>query len=264
MTYRARNIVLAVALAVVAALLTGFYVTNYKRTVQHGEHHVSVYVATKDIPAGTSGADVQSGGYLKKVDVPRRARVPGAITQPGQLDKYVAKDQVNAGEQVSVRRFTTQANSGPRAQLKGPLRAIQFSGTQSQVLAGTLKAGDHVDVVANLKTDDQGQSSHWDRVVLRDLVVLKAPEAPGATGKLEGNQQQFSLMLAATDTQMPKLWFVLKNADANSSTDGGWALVLRPVVGDTDSPEALEWIRTVVLDGMSRSQIRRAINGGLR
>ena len=37
MTYRLRNIGIAIALAVVAALLTTFYVTNYKRSVQHGE-----------------------------------------------------------------------------------------------------------------------------------------------------------------------------------------------------------------------------------
>ena len=58
MTYRIRNIGIAVALAVVAALLTTFYVTNYKRTVQQGEETVPVYVASHDIPLGTSGADV--------------------------------------------------------------------------------------------------------------------------------------------------------------------------------------------------------------
>jgi hypothetical protein len=45
MTYRVRNIVIAVALAAVAALLTSFYVTSYKRHVQRGEDHVTVLVA---------------------------------------------------------------------------------------------------------------------------------------------------------------------------------------------------------------------------
>ena len=55
MTYRARNILVAVALALVAALLTTFYVTNYKRNVQTGEDTVKVFVAAKDVPAGTPG-----------------------------------------------------------------------------------------------------------------------------------------------------------------------------------------------------------------
>ncbi len=61
MTYRLRNIGIAIALAVVAALLTTFYVTNYKRSVQHGESKVPVYVASHDIELGTSGSDVDTG-----------------------------------------------------------------------------------------------------------------------------------------------------------------------------------------------------------
>ena len=58
MTYRIRNIIVAVALAVVAALLTTFYVANYKRHVrQSREHRSRCIVATKDIPQGTPGAD---------------------------------------------------------------------------------------------------------------------------------------------------------------------------------------------------------------
>ena len=260
MTYRARNIVLAVALAVVAALLTGFYVTNYKRTVQHGEHHVSVYVAAKDIPAGTSGADVASGGYLQKESVPRRARVPGAITQPSQIDKYVAKDTVYAGEQVSTRRFTTTHNAGVRGQLKGPQRAIQVTGNATQLLAGTLKPGDHVDLVGNFKLNDSG-SNAFSRVVLRDLLVLQAPAAVGSAGKLDPNQQNVTAMLRVTDTQVQKFWFTVNNADGKAL---GWSLDLRPAVDPTDSPEVLEWVKTLMLDGLNRYQIHRASTGGLR
>src|ERR671933_1196014 len=170
MTYRARNIVLAVALAVVAALLTGFYVTNYKRTVQHGEHQVPVLVAAKDTPAGTAGADLQARHFLSSVSVPRRNVVPGAISSPSQVEKLVATQATYAGEQVSTRRFSSPSNSGVKAQLKGPLRAVQISGDSDQVLAGTLKDGDHVDLVADL--------DKFDRVVLRDVLVLRAPDAP--------------------------------------------------------------------------------------
>ena len=59
MTYRLRNIMIAVALALVAALLTSFYVTNYQRNVERDATDVEVFVATRDIPVGTSGADLQ-------------------------------------------------------------------------------------------------------------------------------------------------------------------------------------------------------------
>ena len=66
MNYRAKNIGIAVALAALAAILTSVYVVNYKRHVQHGEGKVTVLVAARDIPAGTSGADVIDQKMLGK------------------------------------------------------------------------------------------------------------------------------------------------------------------------------------------------------
>lgn len=260
MTYRARNIVLAVALAVVAALLTGFYVTNYKRSVQHGEHHVTVLVAAKDIPSGTPGGELQSHHFLKAVSVPRRDVVPGAISKPDDVDNKVATQATYAGEQVSTRRFSSPSNSGVRAQLKGPLRAVAFTGTPEQVLAGTLKTGDTVDLIGNFKVPEDAQV-HFSRVILRDLKVLKAPPSPGATGKLEGSNQDLPVMLAVGDTQVQKLWWIVNNGDG---VKNGWSLALRPQTDPSDSPEVIEWWKTELLDGLNRSQIRRAGNGGLR
>ena len=57
MTYRVRNILIAVALAVVAGLLTLFYVTSYKKHVDSQQKSVSVLVAKDDIPAGVGTAE---------------------------------------------------------------------------------------------------------------------------------------------------------------------------------------------------------------
>ena len=58
MTYRTRNIFIAVGLALIAAMLTMFYVANYKRHVRQDESTVQVYVATKDVPAGRPAVHV--------------------------------------------------------------------------------------------------------------------------------------------------------------------------------------------------------------
>src|ERR687885_494325 len=102
MTERARNIVIAVVLAGVAALLVGLYVSNYQRHVRNGEEHVTVYTATRDIPAGT-------------------------------------------------------------------LRAVQVQGNANQLLAGTIRHGDHVDLVATFKykaDDNQNATYAATRTVL--------------------------------------------------------------------------------------------------
>jgi Flp pilus assembly protein CpaB len=169
------------------------------------------------------------------------------------------------GEQVTKSRFGGANELGVRAQLKGTLRALQISANPNQILAGTLKAGDHVDLVGNMKVDTSngsGLSKHYDRIVLRDLLVLRAPAAADAkTANLSNTNQSFNVMLAVTDSQASKLLFVVKNADPNSSPDGGWALELRPVTNAADSPENIESIDTVLLDGLSPAERARVIGG---
>ena len=79
-TNRLWQVVAAAGLALLAVLLTTFYVTNYKRHVQHSEAQVSVVLAAKDIPVDTPGSELLSGKWLTKQMVPRRQVVPGAIS----------------------------------------------------------------------------------------------------------------------------------------------------------------------------------------
>ncbi len=253
MTYRLRNIGIAVALAIVAALLTTFYVTNYKRTVQQGEQKVPVYVASHDIKLGTPGSTVAHGSLLRLEHVSRRSVVPGAISQPSQIDKLVAVEPIYAGEQISTRRFRTAQEQGIRAQLKGNLRALQVPGTQSQLLGGSLKEGDRVDLVGNWLMPEDSQT-HVTRVVLRDLLVLQAPDAANVGGKLGANPNEpFFALLAMTDAQAEKFWWVAKNGD--------WTLQLRPVTDASDSPDRIENAKTVGLDGLAGRERRRATGG---
>ncbi len=263
MTYQLRNVVIAVVLGLLAAVLTTVYVTNYRKNVQHGQQDVGVLVASKDIPAGTSGAAIVSGHMLVQKTIPRTALVPGAISSPDQIARLVSTQEVMVGEQVTKSRFGGANELGVRAQLKGTLRAIQIAADPNQILAGTLRAGDHVDVVGNMKVESSasGSSVHYDRVVLRDLLVLRAPTPPNANSASLSSTQKYSVMLAVTDSQAPKLLFVTDNADPNASQDGGWTLQLRPVTNAADSPENIESINTILLDGLSPAERARVIGG---
>jgi Flp pilus assembly protein CpaB len=253
MTYRLRNIGIAIVLAVVAALLTTFYVTNYKRSVQHGEQNVPVYVATHDIALGTSGADVAQGGGLQVEQVPRRSVVPGAISQPDQIADKVAVQPIYAGEQVSTQRFRSVQEQGIQAQLKGNMRALQVPGSANQLLNGTLKDGDKVDVVGTWLMPETSQN-HVSRVVLRNLLVLEAPETNAVESHLSANPNEgFTVMLAMTDSQATKFWWVVNN--------GEWSLQLRPVTDPSDSPEEINNSKTNAMDGLNARQRNRARSG---
>jgi pilus assembly protein CpaB len=247
MTYRIRNISIAVALGLVAALLTSFYVTNYQRNVRKDETNVPVFVAKSDIPAGTAGADVARKGMLVKTELVRRSVVPGAISNPEQVLDLVSTQPIYAGEQVTTRRFATPAERGIRSQLKGTMRAFQLAGDQHQLLAGTLNAGDRVDLIGSIEVSDQA-NQFLTRVVLRDIEVLEAAGSPNSQEKLAANPGLY-VLLAVTDTQIQKLFHLIRH--------GEWSLQLRPPLKANDSPESVQTNRTVIYEGLRAAQIEK-------
>jgi Flp pilus assembly protein CpaB len=246
MTYRLKNIVIAVALALVAGLLTVFYVTNYKRDIRSAESSVTVWVASKDIPAGTSGSEV-AHGYLTKQQVAKRSVTPGAIASADQLGDQVTADTIFAGEQVTTRRFTSKSEQGIRAQLTGNKRAVAVPGEAEQLLAGTLEDGDHVDVVGTWNFPEE-KTRHVSRIVLRDIVVLDAASVQDTSEKITNpDRAAFSAILAVTDAQAQKLWWIVKN--------GEWSLELRPATDAADSPESVESATSMLVDGIGAAKL---------
>jgi len=81
---------------------------------------------------------------------------------------------------------------------------------------------------------------------LRDIRVLRtSPE--GLNGKLPtGAGQSYSILVAVTDTQVQKLFYVMKNAD--------WSLELRPIVDAADSAEHVETAGSVLTAGTGRNR----------
>jgi pilus assembly protein CpaB len=238
MTYRTRNITIAVGLALAAMLLTLVYVTSYRRSVQHSQATVNVYVAAHDIPAGTSGRDLASTHAFKTMAVPRHAVVPGAITDPSQIASLVLAQPLYAGDQLSAQRFSDVHAEGVSGQIKGPMRAVQVPGDANQLLAGTLKAGDKIDLVANLRSDPSVQQPET-KIVLRNLSVLQAPSSTAAVST--GAAATTFVILAVSDQQVERLFYVLKNAD--------WTFELRPAFAAKDGPVRIESGTTILHGG---------------
>lgn len=253
--YRLRNAVIAGGLALVGALLVAAYVTSYRNSVTRGADLVSVYVAAHDIAAGTNGASIAGAGDLKQVSVLRRSVVPGAITNASQIAKLSAAQTIYSGEQITIRQFRAFVQQGPLSAISGNLRAIAIPGSANQLLAGVVKNGDHVDVLANVKYVVGGQTKTVSRYILRDLLVVYAPAASGGTSGTISNPgaTNNSITLAVTDQQASKLFFTMQNAS--------WSLVLRPVGKTSDSGNDLETMQNLVGDGLSPSQVSQATNG---
>ena len=249
--YRLRNTLVATGLALIGIVLVLLYVTGYRNNVLRGADLVQVFVAARDIPQGTTGADVAGGGYLERQSVLRRNVVSGAISTTDQIGDLAAGGTIVAGEQITVRQFQPVAQQGVLAGISGNQRAMTVPGDENQLLSGTIKDGDHVDVLVNFRYSISpgsgaaaagGLSRVVSRIILRNLLVLRAPASGGT-----------SITLAVTDTQAQKLLFAVKNSS--------WWLVLRPVARPADSPESIETIENLLSDGLGPKALQELTGG---
>ena len=88
-------------------------------------------------------------------------------------------DPIHKGEQITLRQFGPMAQAGIFAKFSGKERAIAVTGEPTQLLAGTVSDGDRVDVVADVHYTSRGSARASSRVILRNLLVLEAPDGDG-------------------------------------------------------------------------------------
>jgi Flp pilus assembly protein CpaB len=236
--YRIRNIVIAAALAAAAVLLTVVYVTSARNDTATGKENVTVYVPSKNYAIGTPGSTI--AGNLDKQTIARKYAAPQAVSNPAQLKGLYLTQPVYTGEQLTLNRFALPKAQGIRAELKGDQRALQVPGTADQLLAGTLIVGDRVDVVANLK-DPTNNAEVKSSVVLRNLRVLQTDDANGGSKLQQSESSTNEVVLAVTDDQAQRLYYVMKNGD--------WTLELRPVKKPKDSNRSADTFTTVLAGG---------------
>jgi Flp pilus assembly protein CpaB len=236
--YRIRNIAIAAVLAAAAVLLTVIYVTSARSDVAAGKENVTVYVPSQDFSVGTAGSKI--AGSLDKQTIARKNAAPAAVSDPTLLKGLYLTQPVYKGEQLTLNRFALPKEQGIRAELKGNQRALQVPGTSDQVLAGTLVVGDRVDVVALLK-DPRDNANVQSAIALRNLRVLALEDSAGGSGLDRANNPEKAVILAVTDAQAQRLYYVMKNGD--------WTLQLRPVKKPSDSRRSTDTFATVLAGG---------------
>jgi pilus assembly protein CpaB len=109
MARRSLAVIFAVSLAVIGAALVLFYARSADARALQGQEVVDVYVATKDIPAGTSAEAAVDRGWLRKESFAQKGVPAGALTEvSGPIKQQVAATDIAAGEIVLSKRFADQ------------------------------------------------------------------------------------------------------------------------------------------------------------
>jgi Flp pilus assembly protein CpaB len=236
MSYRTRNIAIASGLALLAVVFMIVYVSKARHSSSSaagvGKGVVSVLFAAQDITAGTPGSDLQSGAFVTRT-VPASAAVPDSISSPTAVRGEVATTDILKGEAVTARKFAPMAAAGVRSRIVGLERVVQVAGDENQILDGTLKPGDRVDILGSWNTPENCGSCHVSRVVVPNVLVVATSAEIGA-----GDQGLAPIQLRLTASEAARVFWLSKNGD--------WWLTLRPVVKPRSGGAGAESSRTLL------------------
>jgi Flp pilus assembly protein CpaB len=214
-TTRQGTILLGVIAAIIAAVALVVYLNHYRSSVSPPP--VSVLVAKKTIPQGTSG-DVlaKSTSFYQVTQLPKDQVLSGAITDSSTLAGQVALTDVNPNSQLTADQFG--AASGVQYQLGPNQRAVVVDLGSPQSVGGQIGTGSHVDVwVTSSAQASNGVARPIAKLLFQDMYVL------GISGA--------NVTLRTTPTQSGQLIYA-------SSNDTIW-LVLRPTIGTTPKPPVI-------------------------
>jgi len=205
---------------------------------------VPVLVATHNISAGTPASSIAGSVQLEHIVAGNRAA--GAVSALPQVTGKFVSQNIYQGDQITFRRFQPLAAQGVKGSIAGKLRILEISGDPSQLLSGTVEAGDRVDVLASIQVPGASSNVPATRIVLRNIKVLTTPQAK-KTGAFSSGKGNTTVLLQLTDEQAQKLFYIVNNAD--------WTFVLRPRAAvASDSGASVDWANTLLSSGLGPAQ----------
>lgn len=212
-------IVVALALSLVTSMLVYNYLKGAsQKTFKEG---MTVVVAKMDIPPKTKIVPEM----VQEMKMPAEYMQPGIVTEMKSVIGVVTREKLIAGEQITERRLLLEGKSAGFTGIIPPnMRAVTVAVTEVTGVAGFVKAGDYVDVVAIFDKNDTGE--HAGNLILQNVLVLAAnhetelgnPEA--ASKDKKDVVKTATVTLAVSPDEAPKL--------AVSEEKGKIRLALRP------------------------------------
>jgi Flp pilus assembly protein CpaB len=210
---------------------------------------VTVLVAKRLIPKGTTGASLAAKNLFVVTTVPKGDLKLGALSDPGVLRGTVAATDIFPSQQLTTADFRSTSAGALASQLTGTWRAVALPSLDAAhgISPGT-QAGDHVDVYGQLDARSPVGGGNTLGLLLPDVLILATPtEAPpGSTAPISGNY-----ILRVPSNQAPRLAYMAENGKI-------W-FVLRPATGAKGTNPA--FVTSENIFGGSRGQGRVIVGG---
>jgi Flp pilus assembly protein CpaB len=256
---RGGTVALGISAAALAGVLLLVYASHYRASVSDANEPVTVLIAKQLIEKGTSADVIARGHLLEATTLPQKELRSGAVSDLSAMSGRVTVDTVYPGQQVTVADFAATPSDSLATQLTAAQRAIAIPLDSSHGLIGNVRTGDHVDVLAGFDVqpvtragtpvNTSGQARPVLRVIMRNLLVLSAPQA--AKNALGSTANQ-NVVLRTTSQQAADLAF--------ASDNGKLWLVLRPRTGAAPTQETLVTPETLLL-GVSPVLVLHSLGG---
>ena len=215
----------AIVLAVAASLGVYLYVTGADKRAEDKVQLVDAYVASQDIPKGTTGDTALADGLLTPAKVLKGSVPPSAITDSSELKGKVAASTISSRQYITTSSFVSpsEGGGGSLAAAIGDknLVAVTISVDAQRGVANQIAPGDKVDMIS---VSDAGSS-----YILTGVKVL-AVGSETAASAAGGNGQP-----SATAAQSGLITFEVNPTDAlrivQENKAGTLYLVLEPLSG---------------------------------
>ena len=180
-----RTVVVAVAVAVgvVASLLSYVFLNNAQQNAYHNAKLVPAYVITKPIPRLLTGSEAVSGGYIVQKKVPAEFRPSTAVTNVAVIRDQAAGANLPTGEVVVSGMFQSPDAIASVASETVPQGDVAISVSVDQVhgVAGLIQPGDKVDILVDLNGNQETYLFQSVPVLAVGTTLVPAPGTAAAT-----------------------------------------------------------------------------------
>ena len=247
----------ALSVAAVGTVAVFAYASGADRRALQGQQTVTAYVATKDVPAGTTARKALDDGLIAQELIARKGVPQGALTRiDGSNDKLVATSELQAGELVLSQRFGTTAATDGRIAVPAGKMAISLSLDDPSHVGTFVGVGSHVAVYDTFnvqETDTKGRTPAGDhlqdrheltratRVLVPDVEVLAVGTTTTvASGTAKDASSSSGMQNASSQTPVALLVTLAVTADQaqrliHAERTGTMTFAL---LGDGDPPKA--------------------------
>jgi pilus assembly protein CpaB len=247
-------LIVGVVLALAAMVMTKIYIDQQVRTRDEARrralakqfaNQTAVLVAKEDIAKGK----VIDSGMLETAILPNQYVQPQAVTSLDRISGMVVIADISKGEQVTLSKLSSprEAGGGSLA-MATPVgkRAITISVDNIASLAGMIKPGDYVDVMALVpvpaQTADGGQTAQAAVIpMFQNVLILAVGQEVGSASKLERRYKEEEKKEAS-----PLITLALTSQEANLiafvQEQGKIRLTLRsPVDSRIEPTQLITW-----------------------